>query len=43
MLKVLFAAKPEAWAEYQAPLNKAFSDAGQGGLEPVGGRREHRG
>jgi len=30
MLKVLFAAKPAAWAEYQAPLNKAFSDAGLG-------------
>lgn len=28
MLKVLFSAKPEAWDEYEAPLARAFQDAG---------------
>ena len=28
MLNILFSAKPAAWDEYEAPLNKAFSEAG---------------
>lgn len=28
MLKVLFSAKPAAWEEYEAPLNRAFAQAG---------------
>lgn len=28
MLNILFAAQPAAWAEYEAPLNTAFEDAG---------------
>ncbi len=28
MLNILFSAKPAAWAEYEAPLNRAFQSAG---------------
>jgi glyoxylate/hydroxypyruvate reductase A len=35
MLTILFSARPDRWAEYEAPLNRALSDAGIGPFRVV--------